>query len=189
MATSLKDIEISHIARYIFAVPYIKPGDIVLDACCGTGYGIKILTNFTHADKIEGFDASKEAIDIGLFHFSSNLTCSSFKDIELPCDYDVITCFEAIEHVDEPELLLKKLSKALKQDGTLILSSPNQTFMPWSEDKFPEHKRHFTFKQLSGMLNENGLKVDRVFSQQSKFISCINQGQIGRFMILVCKKL
>lgn len=186
MATSLKDIEISHISRYILAVSFIEEGDKVLDACCGTGYGIKLMSELSHAALIEGFDISKEAFDIARVHFTPNVSCCSFDNFQSGESYDIITCFEAIEHVDEPKRLVQMLASKLKPGGTLIFSSPNQTMMPWSADRFPEHKKHFTFDELSGILSENGLKVVHTFSQQSKFISCINSGRIGKFMILVC---
>lgn len=187
MVTSLKDVEISHISRYMFAIPFIKKGDYVLDACCGVGYGVKILQDFTYA-LVEGFDSSEEAIEIGEWNFTSSLTRSSFEKFVTCFPYDVITCFEAIEHVDNPDLLIEKLSSWLKPGGKLIISSPNQTIMPWSAERFPEHKKHFTHKELKDLLESHGLSVTQTYSQQSKFISCINGGYLGRFMILVCEK-
>ena len=190
MVTDIRDVEISHIARYMFAVPFIKKGDKVLDACCGVGYGVKIMRDFTHASLVFGFDRSQEAVDIGRFHFSSNLDLFSIEEVQLePKSCDVITCFECVEHVDDPQLLIKKLSEALKPEGTLIISTPNQTIMPWSAERFPEHKQHFTYRDMETILSTNSLRIDQIYNQQSKFISCINRGQLGRFMILVVKKI
>ncbi len=188
MVTSIKDVEISHKARYFFASSMINKGDKVLDACCGVGYGVAMLNYLTNADIVEGFDRSQEAIDIGSFHFSSNLKCSSFEDIELPNDYDIITCFEAIEHVENPEGLVKKLCQALKRNGVLIISTPNEHRMPWSKDKFPEHLRHFTLEQMIYMLEENGIKNIIPYSQE-KWSPCIKLGDMGKFIIFVGTKL
>lgn len=188
MATDIRDVEISHITRYMFAVPFIKPGDVVLDACCGVGYGIWLLHNFTHAELVEGFDQSHDAINLAEFHFTSNAMCSSFEDMDFDKQYDVITCFEAIEHVENPELLIKVLSDVLKPGGRLIISTPNEKIMPWNETDFPEHRRHFTFAEIQEMLSDNNIAFECVYNQQSKFISSINMGQVGKFMIIVGKK-
>ena len=187
MATSLRDIEISHITRYMFAVPFVKEGDFVLDACCGTGYGVRILTDFTKASFVYGFDASREAIELGRRHFNSELFLNSFEDFETTGPYDVITCFEAIEHILEPEKLIEKLASWLAPGGKLIISTPNEAMMPWSKSRFPEHIQHFTFNQLRDMLRAVGFTTFRMFNQQ-KFISCINNGIMGKFIILVCER-
>ncbi|MGB0579780.1 MAG: class I SAM-dependent methyltransferase [Limisphaerales bacterium] len=40
-------------------------------------------------------------------------------------DYDLICCCEGIEHVGSPLLLLRHFHKALRDNGTLIISTPN----------------------------------------------------------------
>ena len=40
--------------------------------------------------------------------------------------YDVIFCFEVLEHVMNPLLFLNKLKEILKEDGTIYLSTPYQ---------------------------------------------------------------
>jgi 2-polyprenyl-6-hydroxyphenyl methylase / 3-demethylubiquinone-9 3-methyltransferase len=41
--------------------------------------------------------------------------------------YDIITCFEVLEHVDNPESWLKPLHGLLKPDGLLVVSTLNRT--------------------------------------------------------------
>lgn len=187
MVTSIKDVEISHKARYFFASSFIKKGDRVFDACCGVGYGTKMMSDLTHAELIEGFDKSYDAIQIAKFDFSTDTTifnCESIEEFEWEISFDIITCFEAIEHIENPELLIQKLCNALKPNGKLILSTPNERRMPWSKEKFPEHLRHFTEEQIFYMLETNGINNIIPYCQE-KFSPCIKLGTEGKFMIFV----
>jgi len=188
MVTSIKDVEISHKARYFFASSYIKKGDRVLDACCGVGYGTKMMADMTHADCFLAFDKSDEAILSAKLYFDvENIDFMQLPFEELDSsveEFEVITCFEAIEHVDNPELLMQKLCRLLRSDGKIILSTPNERRMPWSKEKFPEHLRHFTAEQMIHMMTANGITNIIPFSQE-KWSPCISLGDQGKFLIFV----
>lgn len=189
MVTSIKDVEISHKARYFFASSLIKKQDRVLDACCGVGYGIKLMRDLSHANSIDGFDRSKEAIEIAKLHFTSSAICVPFEELNLEKDYyDVITCFEAIEHVENPDLLVKKLCNSLKPKGYIILSTPNERLMPWSKENHQDHLRHFTLEQIVKLLSDNGIK-NIIPYFQNKWSPCITMGDRGKFLIFVGSKL
>jgi len=191
MHTSIKDIEISHKARYFFASSLIKKGDVVLDACCGVGYGSMLMSEITNAEHINAFDISKEAIDIAKFHFhpeNVDFYNDSFESIEVDKKYDLITCFEAIEHVEDPEGLVNKLCSLLKYKGVLVISTPNEHRMHWTKEKFPEHLRHFTVDQMIYILESNGIRNIIPYSQE-KWSPCIQIGDRGKFVIFVGTKI
>lgn len=192
MVRSIRDVEASHIARYLFAVPYIKDNYRVLDACCGVGYGTRFLSDMTRASQITGFDKSLEALSIARESFDAtniHYTLSSIEDLVAQDNYfDTITCFEAIEHVDDPVLLVDKLMKCLKVGGTLLLSTPNQDVLPFTKERYPEHVQHFTLVQIMRMVEGKAEVVGR-FSQPAKFSTTINNHPIGSFMIIVLRKV
>lgn len=121
-------IWLDHIARYTFAGRYVK-NNVVLDISCGTGYGSKILCD-GRAKKVIGIDISKEAIDFALTKYKINgleFKVGNIFNIDFPDNYfDVITCFETIEHIESPAKALIELQRVLKPQGLLIISSPNR---------------------------------------------------------------
>jgi SAM-dependent methyltransferase len=52
--------------------------------------------------------------------------------------YDLISCCEGIEHVGSPLLLLRHFHRALKEDGSLIITTPNV----W----FPQSRMQYAFR-------------------------------------------
>src|SRR5262249_48128847 len=90
-----------HLARYRFALQW-APQSRVLDICCGVGYGTLVLAA-AGARKVVGIDISAEAIETA--RSRSPLTNLSFFEQDAcaphpdPAGWDLITCFEGIEHV------------------------------------------------------------------------------------------
>lgn len=41
-----------------------------------------------------------------------------------PASFDMITCFEVIEHVKDPDLLLKEIDRVLAPGGSVLISTP-----------------------------------------------------------------
>jgi 2-polyprenyl-6-hydroxyphenyl methylase / 3-demethylubiquinone-9 3-methyltransferase len=82
-----------------------------------------------------GSDASYESIQIASAHsIKNNLSIEYLNETAeelsktFENQFDVISSLEIIEHVDYPELFIKSLSKMLKPEGVLFVSSLNKTF-------------------------------------------------------------
>ncbi len=139
-------IEAEHFARYAWASQFAK-GKRVLDAACGMAYGTAMLASAGAADTI-GVDLDAEVI--------AKVEATAPKDArflvgdlrKLPFDdgkFDLVVCFEAIEHVTEPELVLDELARVLVDDGLLLVSTPNRdVYMPGN----PFHLRELTPNEL-----------------------------------------
>jgi O-antigen/teichoic acid export membrane protein/ubiquinone/menaquinone biosynthesis C-methylase UbiE len=114
-----------HISRYEFAARYIK-GRTVLDMACGTGYGALMLANFG-ACKVMGVDISADAVQYARkYHAGTNVNyeVGDAQNFVIPEGVDIITSFETIEHIVNPDDFLLSASKSLKKEGMLIISTP-----------------------------------------------------------------
>ena len=121
-------IWLDHVTRYKLAGKYVKRKE-VLDISCGTGYGSRILYD-SKAAKVIGADISSKTIDFARTKYEKNgleFKVGNILDIDFPENYfDVITCFETIEHVQDQEKALMELQRVLKSEGLLFISSPNR---------------------------------------------------------------
>ncbi len=120
-------IEADHIERYRFARPSVA-GKTVLDIASGAGYAGPIF--------VEAGAASYLGVDInpGLVK-SATSTYGSAKISYVQGDiarfkaaqpFDVISCFETIEHVSDYRGALENLFRLLAPGGELFISSPNR---------------------------------------------------------------
>ncbi|MFA6048254.1 MAG: class I SAM-dependent methyltransferase [Parcubacteria group bacterium] len=118
-----------HMIRYSLAMRYAKVGRI-LDVACGTGYGLKMM-GMLGAVNLSGADIDKEAVDFSReftgnwgFFKTVDFEKEDLSDIFMIGTYDLITSFETIEHLDDPNLFLEGVEKLLAEDGKFIYSIP-----------------------------------------------------------------
>jgi ubiquinone/menaquinone biosynthesis C-methylase UbiE len=142
-----------HVARYRFANHYARGR--VLDIACGTGYGCKMLLNRA-TTRIVGIDISQDAISLASKPYKDDriaFMVGNILDIELPNgSQDVITCFETIEHVKEPETAISELCRVLNPNGILIISTPNRKVFRKIYPESPFHVSEFSTKEFVSFL-------------------------------------
>jgi len=121
-------IWLDHVKRYEFASRYAKE-KVALDIACGTGYGSSLIL-LSGAKKVMGVDISPEAVDFARTKYKMSeleFTVGNILNIDFPRNYfDLVLCFETIEHVKNPEKACSELQRVLKPDGLLTISSPNR---------------------------------------------------------------
>lgn len=122
------EIWMEHWQRYLYAANYVR-GLTVLDVACGEGYGSAWLAR--QAAQVIGVDLSVDAIAHAKSVYSAqpNLHFQQADCTALPfadASFDRVVSFETIEHITAQAQFLAELSRVLRPDGVLILSSPNK---------------------------------------------------------------
>lgn len=124
-----------HLARYNWAIEVLKlfPKRTVLDIACGAGYGAYLMALEHPQAQVIGADINEKALEFAKQNYClPNLrfvpgdiqtwtNLSSFDDLGM---FEVITCFDTLEHIPHRELALKHLSSHLDDDGYLLFSTP-----------------------------------------------------------------
>jgi ubiquinone/menaquinone biosynthesis C-methylase UbiE len=166
-------IWLDHIARYEFASDYVKKKK-VLDIACGTGYGSKILCD-AGAERVIGIDVSRDIVNFALNKYEVNgleFQVGNILNINFIENYfDVIICFETIEHIHNQEKALAELQRVLNPNGLIIISSPNRKLTsPFKFiDEQPDNKYHcieYTEKEFIQLL-ENYFKILEIYGQRA----------------------
>jgi O-antigen biosynthesis protein len=154
-------IYLEHMTRYLFACQFVK-NKIVLDIACGSGYGSKELFE-ARAKKVVGVDISEESIEYCKKNYQDDaieFLMGGVDKIPLKDDsVDVIVSFETIEHVDEKAQgeFLKEGRRVLKDNGILVISTPNSNFYQ-PGNKF--HKKELNEKEFEDILKKYFTNVE-----------------------------
>lgn len=141
-----------HLNRYLSAKKFIN-GKKVLDAACGEGYGSFLMKQWG-ASEVIGIDISEDALNVAQKKFAGKGVSFINHTVEvLPFEdnsFDVVVSYETIEHLDCPEKFLAELRRVAKNDGTILVSCPNDPYYYKNEHiENPYHKRKFTWFDFS----------------------------------------
>ena len=133
-----------------------------LDIGCGNG-------GFVSAMLESGFDASgiepnPEAEKFIDEYLKGRIVFKDIKDCAFESrKFDIITCFQSLEHVSDLGRVLKKVARILKDDGLLYISVPNAGFFEFKlfgaysyNLEVPRHLYFFKRPTLTKLLKGNG---------------------------------
>lgn len=164
-----------HVARYQFASALAAKA-AVLDVGCGVGYGSQHLAR-NGAATVLAIDIAADAIDHARAHFAHPLVhfeCRSALDLDMPGRFDLVTCFEVIEHLTaaDQEQLLDVIKRSLKPKGILAVSTPR----PHETMRSDYHVHELNSAELAAMLQSRFATV-RSFFEGNYFTSYIGTGR------------
>jgi len=75
--------------------------------------------------------------------------------------YNAVVCVEVIEHVEEDDIFIKNVSKVIKKGGWAYFTTPNGDYIKNEPPNYnPDHKRHYTRKQLKELLEKHFENVE-----------------------------
>ena len=160
------DISIITVKRYneLFDVfeSYRKTNNI-LDIGCGNGHFLEVAAK--RGWNVYGTEFTDEAIDVcnkkNIKMNQGILNPENYNKIE----FDVITSFEVIEHINNPEIEIQNIKKLLRTKGLFYFTTPNFNSLSrfilkenWNVIEYPEHLSYYTAKTINRFLNNKGFE-------------------------------
>jgi 2-polyprenyl-3-methyl-5-hydroxy-6-metoxy-1,4-benzoquinol methylase len=181
----------AHFFRWSFVRRHIEKGCRVLDVGCGQELPLyKILTSALGAYR----PASYTGVDLNLITkkpTSQNIDVKifdKFNVVDRPnelskCGYDVITCFEVIEHMSVADglKLLKIFKELLAPKGRIFLSTP-----VFNGSAAKNHIHEYTIAELSDAINTAGLRWTRRYGT---FMNISNFKTMAEVHQITCEAL
>lgn len=115
------------------------------------------------------------------------------KPMELPDkSYDILVCIDGIEHIDEQRFFVKEAYRVLKDEGEIVISTPNISSLRsrWKwfltghhhkcnsplDETNPTPLHHISmisFPELRYLLHSNGFTINKIQTNRIKSISLI----------------
>lgn len=142
-------------------VEYKKSGRL-LDVGASYGYFCEVAEKYFD---VFGIDVSKDAVaearNAGL-----KVVCGEYLEKKYPSKFDVITLWDTVEHLTDPNRYFEKINKDLNKNGVMVITTGDiGTILPrfqkdnWRLIHPPTHLYYFTKKTMHAMLEKNGFEV------------------------------
>jgi SAM-dependent methyltransferase len=150
------EMHLEHLHRYYTAAP--MAAGRVLDLGCGVGYGSRLLSS--RADHVVGIDLAPDAVRYARERFPApnvdHLTADC-RGLPFPADsFDVVVCFELIEHVQEVGSVLAEARRVLRRRGALVISTPNRPIYSDARDyRNPHHLQEYDAEEFLSLLGSH----------------------------------
>jgi 2-polyprenyl-3-methyl-5-hydroxy-6-metoxy-1,4-benzoquinol methylase len=162
--------------RVRYLKQFLPPGASILDFGCGRGIFVKIAKKFGY--QAFGYDIDPQA------------TADFYSLKEIPNHFfDAVVCFDVIEHVGDPQKILKNIHQKLKPNGLLFLTTPNRLGLAGRiiKNKFwglvpGGHKNVFSLPQVENFLKAAGFKIIEAKTNTIAWWYLTKIGWLNRFI-------
>jgi 2-polyprenyl-3-methyl-5-hydroxy-6-metoxy-1,4-benzoquinol methylase len=155
--------------EYALAAQCINSGDSVVDVGAGIG---EFASHVPRGAFFCGLELSSQAVQIakslGRHVIQMDIT-DNLNEFE--SKFDVVTCFQVLEHLHSPNLLVNSLIKLCKPNGLVIIAVPNNdSFLGRAVNNVlnlpPHHLLHWNKRSLEYLARKNNLKVESYIEEQ-----------------------
>jgi 2-polyprenyl-3-methyl-5-hydroxy-6-metoxy-1,4-benzoquinol methylase len=193
---SISKLQVGRMIRFLDS----QPGGRLLDVGCGNGSFLKLMNRL--GSESEGIEPDPKAAQVakasGLKVMEGFLESADLP----PAYYDAITLSHVMEHFQQPQVALQKISKCLKPGGVFVSISPNPVGLmskiyhdKWYQLDAPRHLVIPSPKGYELLCGKFGLKANCWTSHQTTFwilrecSSIRKTGQTGQCHARVMPKL
>ena len=170
---------------YLDLIEKYKRGGTILDIGCGLGFFVEVASKSGVAWDAYGVELNSYLVGEANKSLKGQVKFGSLSRIPFPPKFfDCITCFDVLEHSVDINKNLQNIHKALKDDGVLVIQSPNyRSLMQYITGSFwdwwalPDHVVHFSPETLTLAVERNKfiIRMIKTYEPLSDFIGNIKQ--------------
>ncbi len=156
---------------------YVPKGGRILDVGCAAGFFLRVMRDGGH--DVRGVELSPAIAGEAIAHLGEDRVHVGTLDT-VPGDpargfgkgsFDLVTMWDVVEHVPDPQDLLRQARAMLRDDGHLIVETQNVDSRfanllgpKWHHYKHEEHIYHFNPHTIRALLDQAGFEVERLTS-------------------------
>jgi SAM-dependent methyltransferase len=141
-----------------------------LEIGCGTGFVTQAVSKLFPAARLVG----SEYLEEGLVYARQRVPEAEFtqmdaRDIPFESELDAIGAFDVLEHIEEDEVVLQQIWKALKPSGIVFITVPQHRWLWSAVDEYACHVRRYGTQELHQKVGNAGFEIIR----STSFVSAL----------------
>ena len=133
---------------------------LFLEIGCGTGFVLSGIEKAYPEMTLLGSEMFSEGLAFAASQVRrAELVRMDARSIPFVDHFDVIGAFDVLEHIEEDEIVLAQIRRALKPGGGLLLTVPQHPWLwSWTDD-YSYHVRRYTAESLHAKLSRAGFDI------------------------------
>lgn len=163
-SNSISEITIKRYQEILGGFEKYKKTGKILDVGAGDGFFLEVAKR--RGWEVYGTEYDDRAITLcrqkGIKTYKGKLNIDDFEENF----FDVVTSFEVMEHINNPNEDLDVIRKILRKGGVFYVTTPNFNGISrryqgdkWTELCYPEHITYYTARTLSNVVIKHGFKT------------------------------
>ncbi len=150
-----------------FVGRYIMDSSLVIDFGSGQGDNIQLLNQHFPNNLYYGLEYAQSGVNIAqnkipnAKFFQADLIKNTPIITELLGKGDICICSEVLEHVDNPEIMVKNFHQYMQHGAKIIVTVPGGLMNKF--EKHIGHRKHYTKNELELLLSQNGFKIIKTY--------------------------
>jgi SAM-dependent methyltransferase len=120
----------------------------------GAGYGA-MTGMLSHFGTVKAIEPYQDAVSYLQAKFNIKTYHGTFESFTETTRYDLITCFDVLEHIEDDKKALSKIATLVNDGGFLVLTVPAYKFLWNRHDEINHHYRRYSKKELIKKIPDN----------------------------------
>jgi SAM-dependent methyltransferase len=141
---------------------YCSPFESYLEIGCGTGFVLaEVARVFSHA-RVTGSEIFTKGLTFAAARVPrAHLIQMDACDCPYLDEFDVASAFDVIEHIDDDEVALRNLFRAVKAGGYVLITVPQHRWLWSATDSYACHRRRYEADELHAKVRRAGFEILR----------------------------
>jgi len=150
-----------NIVRHLLESLPLPPSPLILEAGCGTGGNLQILSEL---GRVTGVEMTPRAAAMARERGTADVLTGFLPDGMPPLKqkFDVILLLDVLEHIADDVDSLAALRKLLAPGGYVVVTVPAFPFLWGRHDIVHQHKRRYVDSTLRSSIMKSGLRVRHI---------------------------
>jgi SAM-dependent methyltransferase len=147
------------LAELIRRVVRPPAGARILEAGCGTGHNLQMLSRFGHVEATELDDTARA---LAAKRLGRRVATAALPDLSMfePDSFDLVALLDVLEHVEDDKASLAAIRDRLKPGGKLLVTVPGNPWMWTAHDAAHHHYRRYRKRELQRLAHQAGFQIE-----------------------------
>jgi SAM-dependent methyltransferase len=140
----------------------------ILDVGCGAGLFFDALEQFGH---VEGIESDPIAVEQS-GRWRHRIHLGDLETFATEAPFDVVLALDVVEHVRNPDTMLRGAAKLLAPNGRMVITTPAFDWLWTSHDRLNHHVKRYTAAEIRALVRRAGLDpIDTQYLFQSLVVT------------------